>query len=77
MIADLRISPSQIRHMAEGAVNCFKTLDIADAASHAKDALIDIIEYIDALDRADNSVPIFVVREADAGIRIESVGACL
>lgn len=74
VIAELRISPSQIRFKAEEAINGFATLSRDDAASHAKAALIDIIEYIDALDRADNSIPIFAVREANAGIRIKSVG---
>lgn len=61
--------------MAMGALNSFETLEFNDAADNARDALKDIIEYIDALDRADNSVPISVVRETNAGIRIVGVGA--
>lgn len=69
MIAKLLPSTRQIRGCAESALNVFDTLDLADAAEHAKNDLRALLLYLDALDRADDPILVLGIEAIKAGVR--------
>lgn len=71
MIVRLHPDPSQLRYLAQSALNGFTTLDPEDAAEHAKADLRSLLAYLNVLERA-NAVPVSRIGEIEARIGSES-----
>lgn len=72
MIAKLTAHPDQIRWYVQEALNGFDDLDREDAIEGALQSLRRIIEYLDALDAANEAVLVTGLRGVKPGVRFEA-----
>lgn len=69
----IKISPSedQIRWYVQNALGQFETLDIETAAAGAQANLRDLLKYLDAVNRTDDTVAVFLPEGTESRIGLE------
>jgi hypothetical protein len=72
MIAKLTAHPDQIRWYVQEALNGFEDLEREDAVEGALHSLRRILEYLDALDAANEAVLVTGIRGIKPGVRFEA-----
>lgn len=71
VIAKLTIHPDQVRWYVQSALSGFDTLDHGDAVENALHDLRRLLQYLDALDAANEAVLVAGVAGIEPGIRLE------
>ncbi len=73
MIVSLTPSASQVRWYVKQAINGFETLDRETAISEAVASLESLLAYLTAIDRANDAIPVFLIKRGKAGIGCEVI----
>ena len=71
MIAKVIAHPDQIRWYAQSALSGFETLTTADAIENACHDLRRLLEYLSALDAANEAVLVSGIVGVKSGVRLE------
>lgn len=74
MLVGLCLSPEQIRHYAESALNGLEDLEASDAIANARSDLTAMLAYVASLSPADDPVPILGLRVINSSRGLVALG---